>query len=75
MCVVECVVVVLLVGVFVVVDVLVAGLSDAHELSQIMAESKSSAVRMIGCFMIRTALLVAGFGHDNLINHHIVAFS
>ena len=40
-------VVVLLVGVFVVVDVLVAGFSDAHELSHIMAESKSTEVRTI----------------------------
>lgn len=71
---VECVVVVLLVGVFVVVDVLVAGFSDAHALSHSMAESKSSEVRMIGLFMVRQ-VLIASFGYDHSIDHHVVAFS
>jgi hypothetical protein len=48
----ECVVVVLLAGVCVVVVVLVAGLSDAHEFSNITAKTKSSGVRIIGFFMV-----------------------
>ena len=63
----------LLVGVFVVVDVLVAGFSDAHELSM-MAESKSTEVRMIGLFM-GSQVLIASVGNDHSIDHHVVAFS
>jgi hypothetical protein len=48
----ECVVVVLLAGVCVVVVVLVAGLSDAHELSTIMAKTKSSGARVIVLFIL-----------------------
>lgn len=66
--------VVLPVGVAVVVVVLVEGFSDAHAPSHIMAGRRSSEARMIGLLMVRE-VLIADFGHDHFINHHVVAFS
>ncbi len=67
--------VVLLVGVLVVVVVLVAGSSDAHELSNIIAKTKSSGVTVISCFIVCESGLIAGFRNDHPVNDHAVAFS